>query len=459
MKEKEVKTKRTKASSVNYLKINKKVLKKVDALINNDKQTLNIYNALKNGKTSYFKENRKEDSYFDLSWIELIEETLPHLEKIVERPKLNTKVVRNVVPVELAKKIGSESVQHLASHAQFVKTIDKQGNIIPEKILNIGTEDEYLIYENRMVATLVRHLVLFLTKRYEYIVKYSPLTDVQTLFIKNESDVNDCHVEIETKVVCSRHARDNADVDIETYVKRIIYMKKLVETFNHTSFMQMFNKTRDVHLPLLKTNIIRKNPDYKSCARLLTFISGYDKVGISFVVREGYMELTPAEESYLCGLTLLNFLAVDPEPSEEQVVKKVKTYRPKFISNIDDELFAFNDYGIDPEYVRVDKAYYEREEKIVNKTLRKTPTKEELKHRKEEYDKRKKLYEEEKRIELLKKRKEAEEKAMRKEIARQERIAEQKAKENEEKLRIAREKAEEIALQEARKSIVESAKK
>ena len=124
-----------------------------------------ILDSLTNGKNTYMRVDRQESSSFDNSWIETIEGVIFDLGEIVQNPRLNTKTEGAIVPVELARKTNAESVQHLASHTQYIKEIDDLGNVIPSKILTILHDDEIRTYENRFIATFIRRLVLFVEMR------------------------------------------------------------------------------------------------------------------------------------------------------------------------------------------------------------------------------------------------------------------------------------------------------
>ncbi len=128
-----------------------------------------ILTSLANGKNTYLRMDRLESSSFDNSWIDEIEGVIFDLGEIIANPRQVTKAEGNIVPVELARKTGAESVQHLASHTQYVKEIDEYGNVIPSKILSMVNEDDIRTYENRFIATFVRRLVLFIEKRYEFV--------------------------------------------------------------------------------------------------------------------------------------------------------------------------------------------------------------------------------------------------------------------------------------------------
>ena len=93
------------------------------------------FNSLKedllNGHNSYLRFKMQGSSFFNNEWIARIEDCIYELGQIVNNPKEVTTTEGHVTPIELAKKIDGESVQHLASHSQFVKEVDEKGNVIP----------------------------------------------------------------------------------------------------------------------------------------------------------------------------------------------------------------------------------------------------------------------------------------------------------------------------------------
>lgn len=452
------KEKKVRARKIAYNHINLKARKKVDALLLHNKDALNIFNAIDDGKTSYLKEVRKETTSFDETWITLIEETLPHLEKVIEHPRITTKSVNEVLPIELSKKVTSESVQHLASHSQFIKTVKPNGDVVPERIMNVLTDDNFVTYENRMIATLVRHLILFLYKRYDYLMKNAGLFDYETLYVHNESVVNGNKVEVETKVKYSHVATDQNSQSVQTYIDRIKHMYDLVSTFKRTELMEMLKKTADIRLPLLKTNIIRKNPDYRSCANLLVFIERYDKIGITFLVEQRFDSFKADTQKYLKELVLLNFLSLDAEPNSEVLKEAKHLYKPHFITTPDDDLFDFNDFSTSPIYIRADKEYFEKKLEKVEKIAKPKPTREELEAKKAAYAEKRRIENEKRKADELLKRKALLEKEKLKEEARQEKVRKEK-----EAAAIAKRKEEEakradLELKKARERIITVAK-
>ena len=184
-----------------------------------------ILAALSNGKNTYLRMDRLESSSFDSSWIEVIENVIFDLGEIIANPRQVTKTEGNIVPIELARKISADSVQHLASHTQYIKEIDDYGNVIPSKILTMINEDDIKTYENRFIATFVRRLVLFIEKRYEFVSNFAELHDESVLMFKSKAIVEGAEVEIETKIKINRKSDDEVSLKSNEYRTRKIIIQ------------------------------------------------------------------------------------------------------------------------------------------------------------------------------------------------------------------------------------------
>lgn len=69
--------------------------------------------------------------------------------------------MQEVVAMEKAKKVDSESIRHLASHTQYIRDINEQNEVIPSKILSTYAEDNIGIYENRFIKSLINRVIVF----------------------------------------------------------------------------------------------------------------------------------------------------------------------------------------------------------------------------------------------------------------------------------------------------------
>lgn len=348
-----------------YQKIQKKYAEKTYPLFK-EADAKKVYDAIANGDNYYLRSHRVETSLFDQSWIDTIEGCINDLGEIVKDPRKITKTVANLVPVELAKKTNSESVRHLASHTQFVKEIKENGDVVPSKILSIESDDDYAIYENRFIATLIKRLVLFVEKRHEFILKYTPLKDIEELKIKSTSVVDGSLVEITTNVKITKPA-DYAGVEEENaLMERVSNIRKYLRFYYGTPFMKLMKNEKDVRNPILMTNIIRKNPLYNHCYRLYKYIESYDGLGIEYSIHNTYEDFDSSSFEDANAALMAAFLALKPQDPSRFASEKTKTYRPKVLKSIDDEEFEYGDLLEGPiEFVRVDEKYREAtEEKI-----------------------------------------------------------------------------------------------
>ncbi len=364
-----------------FKKVNKLLTTRVNNLKKKNKEAKEIYSGIENGSNSFLRVKRTENTNFDLTWIRIIEDTIPALDEIIKNPRINTKNVSNIVPIELAKKTNSESIRHLSSHSQFVKEIDEQGNVIPNKILNIETEDNYLTYENKFIATLIRRLVLFVEKRYEYIEKYSPLRDYEVLYVKNKSIINGVEYTIESKVISSKISENTNDKQVAstTFMKKISFIRKYVKYFYSSQFMKMFKNEKNVRSPILQTNIIRKNPRYRKCYELYRFIETYDKLGVSFLIKETFDKPEKELEEKYKNLALMNVLALEGSEAKIPLKKREVKKNTRILKSIDDDIFTFYPLGTDPEFIRIDEDYINYKTGKV-KDLKKKPKKLERKY-------------------------------------------------------------------------------
>ena len=349
-----------------------------------------IFDSLAVGKNTYLRLDRLQSSSFDVSWIEMIEGVIFDLGEIIANPRLNTKQVGNLVPVELARKTNAESVQHLASHTQYIKEIDEYGNVIPSKIMNIANEDDLHTYENRFIATLVRRLLLFVEKRYEIVSEFAELRNEEILMFKNKSIVNGAEVEIETKVKVSYKNDDEMARKSSSYIDRIVQIRDYILYFYNSSFMRQLKTERDVRNPILQTNIIRKNPKYHHCYEVYRFIETYDRLGVNYKVDENYSLFNDDELTELNHTLFANYVTLRGKDLSDNHKTNTHIYKPRILTSMDDEQFIYGPYLRGPiSFVRVDEPYQGYLDSKIRKDLPLHPTKKEKEYYADEYAEKK----------------------------------------------------------------------
>ena len=345
-----------------------------------------ILASLSNGKNTYLRLDRVESSAFDKTWIEIIEDVIFDLGEIIANPKQVTKAEGTIVPVELARKINAESVQHLASHTQYIKEIDDYGNVIPSKVLSIISEDDIRTYENRFIATFVRRLILFVEKRYEIVSKFAELHDEEVLFFKNKSFVDGANVEIETKIKISHKSDDELSIKSNAYVARIKQMRQYILYFYNSDFMHKLKTEKDVHNPILQTNIIRKNPKYHHCYEVYKFLERYDSLGVHYKVDEHYSLFNEDEMQEINRTLFANYITLRGKDRSKDAKTSTKVYKPKILTSMDDESFIYGPLLSGPiEFVRIDEGYQKYLDSKLRKDLPLHPTKHEKEYYADEY--------------------------------------------------------------------------
>lgn len=340
-----------------------------------------------NGQYSYLRMKFKGSSVFNPIWIDRIEDCIYELDQITNNPREVTTSEGSVVPIELAKKVNYESVQHLASHSQYIKDISESGDVIPAKILGFYNKEELHTYENRFIATFIRRLTLFIDKRYEFIKKTVNLDEKEIMYVKNKCIVDGNEVEVETKITVTRALEDDLTVAARDYINRIFKLKEYVGYYYNSPFMKEFKTEKNVRKPIVLTNILRKNPLYRKCYETFLFIEKFDSLGVSFKIDKDFQEFSEKERQNLSHVLLSNMLYLESTEKSPVYQKSSKVYKPKLLSSIDDEIFLYDDYVKGPiQYVRCDEAYLKTRQLQIPKDLPAHPNKSEKAYYKELYD-------------------------------------------------------------------------
>ena len=398
-----------------------------------------------NGQNSYLRMRMRGSSFFNDEWIRKIEDCIYELGQIVNNPAEVTTTEGSITPIELAKKINYESVQHLASHTQYIKDIDENGNVIPAKILSQYHKEELHTYENRFIATFIRRLVLFVEKRYEFIRSTVNFDTKEILYMKNKSVVDGQEVEIETKVTLKKENDDTESKIGKEYVERVEKMRTYVNYFYNSPFMKELKTEKDVRKPILQTNIIRKNPLYHKCYETFLFIERFNSLGVEYTSDESYKAFSEKERKELNYIFASNLMSLGLSEKSHPYKASKKVYKPRLLSSIDDEAFLYGDLVKGPiNFVRADARYLEYlDKKVKLNTPPRKLSKIEREYFKDRIDALKADQEEIKNIEALLKR-------IEKEIAKWEKIvAELIAERNVEEAKEAEAHLEELRKEEA----------
>ena len=126
------------------------------------------YKKSLNNKTSgdNFLKGFVGNKILDMDWVERVEDALPNLDKVIRESRSYIEQRDEVVPVEKVKKITTQSIRHLAQNTHMIAKVEDNGEVLPNKILNIYHESSLSIYENRFLITLLKKLSEFVENVY-----------------------------------------------------------------------------------------------------------------------------------------------------------------------------------------------------------------------------------------------------------------------------------------------------
>ena len=268
--------------------------------------------------------NRKFESItkdYDVVAMEECTNQLPH---IFQKPKQHLKQINEIRPAAVVSRIGQESIRHLASHSEHWKGIKASG-LVPERLLARTLEDDFAIYENVAVKSIVDQLY-----------KEMKALSEENIDCSMQMDIDDGHaVSGEQKTYF--HARDlllkGMDDESVAYNQMLLeeqreHITSILEKLSKcrsTPLYRMLKRQRPIKGKLKKTNIFMMDKYYKYAYELSELmlnrqeVNPYEavqditgeyalfcKILFIFALRYFNFELSNPTEDIFEGETLLN---------------------------------------------------------------------------------------------------------------------------------------------------------
>lgn len=250
-----------------------------------------FYQALLSGENEIYQKSIQESKVFHEDWIETIESYFSSLDKITRDPKSGLKYLQEVVQIEKAKKVNSDSIRHLAANTQLIKEV-RGRDVVPKQILTTQAEIEYAIYENRFIKTLVDRLFDFVNRRYD-LVKSNVETHNNKYFnLKSTFDIRESKINLEVDL----KIQDTIDDDLlakanHELLTRIQSLLKRVNAIRVSPFMEGLKQAKPIIPPIMKTSIILKNVDYNNCYNLWLYLDKYNLLNFDVDIKEQNLTL------------------------------------------------------------------------------------------------------------------------------------------------------------------------
>lgn len=206
-------------------------------------------------------------------WIDMVEFTMPYLEKALTKQIKNIVTEEEIIKIELIKKVTVESVKHLSKNVNLVDRYNQQsGEVVPKKILNAYKEETFLTYENRFLYTLIKLIEDFIYLREkqspnEYKGKNYQKANYEASIKLKKEKVN-VNVEYNSEVLTGIRKTDGS-------AERIADIKKKLKVLKQTNVYVTLvaKKATYVKSPLKMTNVLLKNVNFQYAVKLWNYLS------------------------------------------------------------------------------------------------------------------------------------------------------------------------------------------
>jgi len=282
-----------------------------------------------------------KETNIDYSWLNILEDTLPSLDKIVRNPRRFIIQEEDVVIIEKIKKISLETIKHLAQNSQNIQDLDDNGDVIPKKLLNVQKEDTIDLYENRFIYTLVKRLEVFIERQLENINVISNKEIKKHANYKAETILENKKINVEVKY----NEVNNINLDEEHDLKnRILSCYEIISGFRSTEMIKGLVGCSLVSNPIRKTNLILKQPDFQKAYILWQYLDNFEFKDPKTINYETVNDFSKDLEDEFTLAYYVNYNALDEDKDnlmkynniEAKLDKLVNEYIYEETQNIDE---------------------------------------------------------------------------------------------------------------------------
>ena len=240
----------------------------------NNINTSELDNFFANTKANFICTSDIKETRIDYKWLDVLEDTLPNLDKIIRNPRRFIIQEEDVVIVEKTKRVSQETIKHLAQHCENIQDIDENGDVVPKKLLNVRKEDTTDLYENRFIYTLVTRLDDFINRQLENLDLTSNREIKRKVSYKAETQIENKNINIELKM--NEQNLIELDEEGSNYKNRILSCYEIIKGFKSTEMIKELIGCTLVKSPIRKTNLILRQPDFQKAFILWEYLDDFE---------------------------------------------------------------------------------------------------------------------------------------------------------------------------------------
>ena len=233
----------------------------------------NIVNCILNGRLRLYALDQSVEVKDYSKIFKCIEDSFSAFKFICEKPKSHLRSVNEVRPIETVKRVGYESIPYLASHSEDWLARTASG-LKPARLFSRVEDDEYQIYENRVVKTLIDLLLGFLRKEEKQLrdqlhqLRSIINSSVQTGSFGFDVTFQKAVSELMSSTDEDEKKRLRNYEKAEKFQKKAYSLLRKYRTLRKTKLYRYLKRVKAVQNPLNETNILLLDKHYSVIYKL-----------------------------------------------------------------------------------------------------------------------------------------------------------------------------------------------
>ena len=292
----------------------------------------------------------RQNCTIELDWVETIERGLEFVEKAIKEERQFIRSNGEVIPIEKVKRVSKDSVEHLARHSNYFTREQEEGNdLVPDQLYTVERLSDYAVYENRFLYMMLCYLRDFIGMRYEKIVEltntYNGNMEMNKSIVESNRRIK-FEIKLEEEKKNDDYLREHNQS--QSQIDRILTIYKATILYLNTPLMIEVAKSPMIKPPIMRTNVLKMNRNFREALSLYEYVTAYDKDGYTIetetkqispfvgVVADEFSEMVELALflTYEHGLGLKEYLKKNYDQEEKRRIDEERRKLAEQIRNV-----------------------------------------------------------------------------------------------------------------------------
>ncbi|MDD3107182.1 MAG: hypothetical protein PHP65_05230, partial [Bacilli bacterium] len=172
------------------------------------------------------------------------------------------------------------------------------------------SEQEFATYENRFLVSLILRLVEFVETRFRIIKENVESYTKDHVNMNSTFEIEGTEVKLDIDMVIKKGLDSSINVHNREILARIEKLHEMITGFRSSQLVRDLEKAKRVNPPIIKTNVILKNPDFRNCYTLWLFIDKYSNLFYDVKVKEKSIGIEENFSTSVSRLALMTYTMV-----------------------------------------------------------------------------------------------------------------------------------------------------